>query len=599
MSQEQLPRTSRAARSTGSGVRGAASLATQHAELQRLHEALELSTRKYRSLFELAPVGYLYLDAEGQIREANVASAALFAQPQALLRNANVRTLVRAEDRGALDEHLDAVHRAGDHALQVRVLRSDGLQVPVSLRSTAMHGVDGAIEGVHMALMDVSDHQQAQSELERARDHLHHLAHHDPLTDLPNRLLFGDRLGQAVLRAQRRRRGLALMFIDVDRFKFVNDSLGHQAGDAFLRELARRIRDAVRAVDTVARIGGDEFTVILERLDRPEQADEVAAKIRSALREPVVLGGHRVEVSCSIGIALFPGHAQTPETLVRCADAAMFAAKEQGRDCVQGFTERLAQQASSRLLVESELRGAVRASQFLLHYQPQYCGRSGRLIGVEALVRWQHPHRGLVAPDEFVPVAEDCGLIRELGHWVLGEACRQGRLWHDHGHRLRVAVNLSTRQLGLPSLVTELEQVLAATGFPAASLELEITEGALTVDAEAVIAQLRALRELGVHIAIDDFGTGYSSLSRLRRLPISRLKIDGSFVQGIPDNADDRSIARAIISMAHDLSLEVISEGVESAAQRSFLEDSGVDLLQGFWLARPDAADRLIALLEA
>jgi len=579
--------------------RSGTSLESQHAELRSLHEALELSTRKYRSLFELAPVGYLYLDVEGQIREANLASAALFAQPQALLRNASVRTLVRAEDRGALDEHLEAVRGEGEHALQVRVLRSDGLQVPVSLRSTAMHDAQGAVAGLHMALMDVSDHQRAQSELERARDHLHHLAHHDPLTDLPNRLLFADRLQQAVLRARRRRRGLALMFIDVDRFKFINDSLGHPAGDDFLRELARRIRDAVRAVDTVARVGGDEFTVILERVDRPEQADDVAAKIRAALREPVALGEHRVEVSCSIGIALFPAHAQSPEALVRCADAAMFAAKEQGRDRIQAFTDRLAQQASSRLLVESELRGAVRASQFVLHYQPQYCGRSGRLAGVEALVRWQHPLRGLVAPDEFVPVAEDCGLIRELGQWVLGEACRQGRLWHDRGHCLRVAVNLSTRQLGLPSLVPELEQVLTATGFPAASLELEITEGALTVDTEAVIAQLRALRDLGVHIAIDDFGTGYSSLSRLRRLPISRLKIDGSFVQGIPDNADDRSIARAIISMAHDLSLEVISEGVESAAQQRFLEDSGVDLLQGFWLARPDAADRLLPLLES
>jgi len=597
MTQADPPRPPQPVQAPGPGT-GGASLAARHADLRRLHEALELSTRKYRNLFELAPVGYLYLDGAGQILEANLASAEVFAQPLALLRNASVRMLVRVEDRDALGEHLAAVTDCGQHALQVRVLRSDGRQVPVSLRSIAMRDARGAIAGVHMAIMDISEHERAQSELERARDHLDHLAHHDPLTDLPNRLLFADRLGQAVLRARRRRRGLALMFIDVDRFKFVNDSLGHQAGDAFLGELARRIRDSVRAVDTVARVGGDEFTVILERVDRPEQADEVAAKIRGALREPVVLGEHRLTVSCSIGIARYPAHADTPEALVRCADAAMFAAKQQGRDRVQSFTERLAQQASSRLLVESELRCALQEQQLRLHYQPQYCGRSGRVLGVEALVRWQHPARGLIQPANFVPVAEDCGLIRELGRWVVAEACTQGRLWHDRGHELRVAVNLSTRELGLPSLVPELEQVLDQTGFPPASLELEITEGALTVDAEAVIAQLRALRGLGVHIAIDDFGTGYSSLSRLRRLPISRLKIDGSFVQGIPGNSDDRSIARAIISMAHDLSLEVISEGVESAAQRHFLEDSGVDLLQGFWLARPDRAECLLALLD-
>jgi diguanylate cyclase (GGDEF)-like protein/PAS domain S-box-containing protein len=571
----------------------------EHAELRRLHEALELSTRKYRNLFELAPVGYLFLDAEGAVREANLACAELLGQPRSLLENASVQMLIRPEDRSRLERHLVGIVDGATESLQVRVLHSDGRHVPVSVRSVAMRGPDGAVVGIHMAFMDISDHERAQSELKRARDHLQHLAHHDPLTDLPNRLLFGDRLEQAVLRARRRRRGLALLYIDVDRFKFINDSMGHQAGDEFLRELSRRLRESVRAEDTVARIGGDEFTVILERVDAVEQAAEVADKLVRTLRPPVVLGEHRISVSCSIGVALYPAHGDNPESLSRSADAAMFAAKEQGRDRIQCFTEALAQQTSSRLLIESELRRALSAGELRLHYQPQYCGRSGRIVGVEALVRWQHPVRGLVPPGEFIPVAEDCGLIPAIGRWVLEEACRQGRAWHGQGHRLRMAVNLSTRQLGLPSFVRELEQVLRRSEFPPDSLELEITEGALTVDAEAAIAQLRALRELGVHIAIDDFGTGYSSLSRLRRLPISRLKIDGSFVQGIPSNSDDRSIARAIISMAHDLSLEVISEGVETAAQRDFLEDSGCDLLQGFWLGRPQASTQVTRLLNA
>jgi diguanylate cyclase (GGDEF)-like protein/PAS domain S-box-containing protein len=595
---------SRVSRTTGpwpppSEPRRTAALAVEHAELRRLHEALELSTRKYRNLFELAPVGYLFLDAEGAVREANLACAALLGQPRSLLENASAQMLVRSEDRAALEEHLARVAVESPASLQVRVLHSDGRQIPVSVRSVAMRGADGRVVGVHMAFMDVSDHERAQSELKRARDHLHHLAHHDPLTDLPNRLLFRDRLQQAVLRGRRRRRGLALLYVDVDRFKFVNDSMGHQAGDEFLCELARRLRDAVRAEDTVARIGGDEFSVILERMDDMAQAEEVADKLVHTLRKPLVLGEHRIAVSCSIGIALYPTHGDSPESLIRSADAAMFAAKEQGRDRVQRFTETLAQEASSRLLLESELRRALTDGELRLHYQPQYCGRSGAIVGVEALVRWEHPVRGLVPPGKFIPVAEDCGLIPAIGRWVLEEACRQGQAWHTRGHRLRMAVNLSTRQLGLPSLVPDLEQVLHRSGFPADSLELEITEGALTVDAEAAIAQLRALRDLGVHIAIDDFGTGYSSLSRLRRLPISRLKIDGSFVQGIPGNGDDRSIARAIISMAHDLSLEVISEGVETAAQRAFLEDNGCDLLQGFWLGRPQASAQVSRLLDA
>lgn len=522
-------------------------------------------------------------------------------QPRALLARAHVQVLIRDEDRRALGRHLEQVAAVGSDALEVRALHSDGRQVPVSIRSSAMLAADGSVAGVHMAMMDISTHKDAERELRRARDHLQHLAHHDPLTDLPNRSLFGDRLRQALIRAQRRMGLVALLFIDIDRFKFINDSLGHQVGDQFLCEIARRIRTAVRAVDTVARIGGDEFTVILELIEHRGHAEEVARKVLESLREPIALGarGQQVPVTASIGIAVYPLDGNETEALIRHADAAMFAAKEQGRNCIQGFTSDLDDRVSNRVLIESELRKVTDAGQLRLHYQPQFAGGSARITGVEALLRWQHPVRGLLQPSEFLHVAEDSGLILQLGLWVLREACRQGRLWHDRGHSIRIAVNVSPRQLGMPTFIDELAAVLRESGLPPEALELEITEDALMVDAETVLRRLGEMHTLGIQVAIDDFGTGFSSLGRLRRLPVSRLKIHGSFVQGIPHSQDDRAIASAIISMAHGLGLEVVAVGVESAEQRTFLEASGSDLLQGYWLGRPLPAEAIDELLAA
>lgn len=575
--------------------------ASQSEDLLRLHDALALSNLKYKNLFELAPVGYLFLTPVGQVQEANLAAARLFGQPGALLTRSNVQVFVRNEDRAAVRAHLQRVTTGESDALEVRALHSDGRQVPVSIRSTAILDAEGVVAGLHMAVMDISSHKDAEMELRRARDHLQHLAHHDPLTALPNRSLFADRLRQALMRAQRRMSCVALLFIDIDRFKFINDSLGHQVGDQFLCEIARRIRASVRAVDTVARIGGDEFTVILERIDHRGQAEEVARKILDALRLPVALGsqGHRVPVSSSIGIAMYPEDGTSGEELFLHADTAMFAAKEQGRDRVESFTSALDERLSGRVAIESELRNVAADGQLRLLYQPQFDGSNGRIVGVEALLRWQHPVRGLLRPAEFIDVAEDSGLIEQLGLWALRQACRQGRLWHERGHSLQIAVNISTRQLALPAFVDDLAAVLRESRLPADALELEITENALLANAEVVLAHLHDMRALGVQVVLANFGTGLSSLGRLRRLPIAKLKIDGSFVQGIPHSQGDSDVARAIISMARDFALTVASEGVESPEQRAFLEASGCNLLQGYGLGRPLPAGGIDALLDA
>jgi diguanylate cyclase (GGDEF)-like protein/PAS domain S-box-containing protein len=526
-------------------------LATQSENLLRLHGALTLSNRKYKTLFELAPVGYLYLSPAGQVQEANVAAARLFGQPGGLLTRSNVQVFIRNEDRAALRHHLRRVTAGETDTLEVRALHSDGRQVPVSIRSTAILDADGAIAGLHMAVMDISSHKDAEMELRRAKDHLQHLAHHDPLTHLPNRALFSDRLHQALIRAQRRMGCVALLFVDIDRFKFINDSFGHQAGDQFLCEVARRIRRSVRAMDTVARIGGDEFTVILERIDHRRHAEEVARKILDSLRQPVALGPseHQVPVTSSIGIAVYPEDGMHSENLIRHADAAMFAAKERGRNRIECFSAALDERTSGRVAIESELRDVAAHGQLRLLYQPQFDGNSGRIVGVEALLRWQHPVRGLLRPAEFIHVAEDSGLIEQLGRWVLREACRQGRLWHERGHPIRIAVNVSTRQLAMPDFIEDLAAALRDSCLPGDALELEITESTLLVNADAVLEQLHGMRTLGVQVAIDNFGTGLSSLGRLRRLPIAKLKIDRSFVQGIPHSRDDSAVARAIISI--------------------------------------------------
>ena len=433
----------------------------------------------------------------------------------------------------------------------------------------------------------------------RAEERLAYLAQYDPVTGLANRALFQDRLQQAVARAERVNGQLALVFVDLDRFKAVNDTLGHGCGDLLLAEVAGRMKNRVRESDTVARLGGDEFAIILEGIAGAEDAARVVRDLQRLLSEPVALDGYEVPAPASMGIAMWP--ASRSEVLLKDADAAMYRAKRQGGNRHQFYTEEMNAQATARLALERDLRRALQDDQFVLYYQPQVDLLTGAVIGTEALLFWRHPERGLVSPGEFVPILEETRLIIPAGRWVLGAACRQGREWREAGlPPVRVSVPITARQFGRRDLAEDVAGALAEGGMEPGRLELEITGSLLMEDPGITLRTLGRLRtELGeVGISIDGFGTGYSSLHRLKALPAQRIKLDRSFIRDIPHDPGDAAIAEAVIRLAHDLGLGVVAGGVETAEQLEFLRDRGCDEAQGFFFGGPVPADDFAALLE-
>jgi diguanylate cyclase (GGDEF)-like protein len=424
----------------------------------------------------------------------------------------------------------------------------------------------------------------------RAASQVEHLAYHDPLTGLPNRGLFMDRLAHALTQASRHRYKLAVLFVDLDRFKEINDSLGHSAGDALLRTASRRIRECVRSADTVARFGGDEFVIILHIIGRVEDAGRVAQKVIEALRDPFDINGHELVVTSSVGVAIYPIDGEDAERLVRNADTAMYRAKQQGRDGYQLYTAAMNSRALEKLELENRLRKALRNRELTLFYQPLVDVQKGRVVGLEALLRWQHPELGLLLPEKFIPTAELSGLIVPIGHWVLREACKQAKEWHRRGLDLVVSVNLSPRQFQQPDLTGQVRAALQENNLEGHYLELEITEGSAMQDIESSIRILRDLKSLGVRISIDDFGTGYSSLSYLKNFPVDTLKLDQSFVRDIT-RPQDAAIASGIISMAHNLDLNVVAEGVETEKQADVLRSNSCDRLQGYLFSVPLSAE--------
>jgi diguanylate cyclase len=434
--------------------------------------------------------------------------------------------------------------------------------------------------------------------LEAANQQLRHLATHDALTGLPNRALLDDRLQQAIAHADRDMRSFALLVCDLDRFKLINDSLGHRAGDELLQEVASRLNAVVRTADTVARIGGDEFVLIGTSIADAEDAAGFAARVIDVLQAPVRIAAIDIHTSPSIGIAMYPDDGTTIQALLAHADAAMYSAKQHGRGNFRRYAPGMHAGTEDRVQLESDLHNAVTLNQFELYYQPKVDTRTGAVRSAEALIRWAHPTRGIVSPVDFIPLAEECGLIGPIGAWVIREACRQARAWQDDGvPALRVSVNLSASQFRDSGLVESIRRALDDARLPARYLEVELTESAVMSDPEQSIAILEHLSAMGVLVSVDDFGTGYSSMSYLRRFPIDKLKIDRVFIDEIVSRPEDASIVRAIVSLAHSLRLKVVAEGVETPAQLEFLKTAGCDEYQGYHFSRPlpaAAFERLI-----
>ncbi len=436
------------------------------------------------------------------------------------------------------------------------------------------------------------------TERRRAEEQLGRLAHYDNLTGLPNRVLFADRLGQAMIESDRHGRLVGVAFIDLDRFKNINDTLGHDAGDQLLKAVAERLTGAMRKGDTVARLSGDEFTLILADMGHADDAARVAQKVLEAFTQPFHVAGRELYMTASLGITLYPFDVQDVSGLLRNADIAMYRAKESGRNTYRFYAADMMTKAVENLALENDLRHAVDRGELALHYQPIIGCADGEILGMEALVRWRHGTRGLIPPSQFIPLAEDTGLIVPIGEWVLREACAQCRRWQREFNRpLRVAVNLSARQFGQSSIARTVRQALEDAGLDSAALELEITESVLLHQDAEKIESLQALAGMGVTLTIDDFGTGYSSLSYLKRFPVDVLKIDKSFTRDIPDDADDAALARAIIHIAHILGLKTTAEGVETLAQFEFFRAEHCDTAQGFYFSKPLPVEEFAALL--
>jgi diguanylate cyclase (GGDEF)-like protein/PAS domain S-box-containing protein len=547
------------------------------------------SEQRFRALVQNTSDIILICSSGGMITYQSSAAETVWGYHSAELLNAPLRELAHPDDQPALQEFLEQVRSVPGttKSIELQLHGSDGAWRHCDLVLTNLLQ-DPNIAGLVATARDISERKAFEKQLT-------HQAFYDSLTGLPNRQLFHDRLNQALARAGRRHGGVDLLFLDLDNFKQINDSLGHQAGDRLLAEAAIRLRACVREENTVARLGGDEFVILLEHLAPDADAVLVAERISEQFTKPFTVEGHDFTVSVSIGIALGNAGQERADFMLRDADVAMYRAKSSGKGCYVIFDTTMGTDILVRVEMENALRQAIRRNELRVHYQPIMILEGGRVAGVEALVRWQHPTRGLILPAEFIPVAEQTGIIVQLGQWVLQEACRQVVEWQKQyplHSPLTVSVNLSPRQFQQKNLLEEVKRALRETGLPPSSLKLEITESVIMLDVEATITTLTQLKELGVQLAIDDFGTGYSSLSYLKRLPLDVLKIDRSFVNGIGKDREDTAIVRAIISMAKSLDLSITAEGIETVEQSALLRAWSCDSGQGYYFARPlDAAD--------
>jgi len=564
-------------------------------ERMAANETLHEAVRRYRSLFEHATEGIYQTTPEGRYLNANPALARIYghASPVALIAHMHdiPRQLYVLPERRV--EFVRLMQEQGVvRNFESQVYRHDGRIIWITENARAVKNADGSVQFFEGTVVDVTERKQHDAELE-------YQASHDSLTGLPNRSLLRDRIEQAIGKARRDNHLVAVVFVDLDHFKLINDSLGHHVGDRLLLEVADRLMACVRGHDSVARQGGDEFVIVLTEQYDENEIISIVSRLLDAISQPWVDEGQEYGLSCSVGISCFPQDGDDPDALLRCADAAMYKAKASGRSTYHFFTPELNQAISERLELENSLRHALERDEFLVYYQPRIEVASGRIVGAEALIRWNCPDKGLIPPDSFIPIAEETGLIIPIGQWILQEACRQNSAWQCAGlPPISISVNLSPIQFRHAGLVDSVADALAQAGLDPACLELELTESFVMQDAERINIAMQSLKNLGVDIAVDDFGTGYSSLSYLKRFPVDHLKIDKSFVRDIDTDPDDAAIVRAIITLGHALGLKVVAEGVETRAHLEFLQRHGCDELQGYYFSRPIPAVEMAPLLR-
>jgi diguanylate cyclase (GGDEF)-like protein/PAS domain S-box-containing protein len=557
-----------------------------------------------RKMLDAIEEAVLRTDVHGNVKYMNRAGEAVTGWKREEAYGRPVAEVLKLVERGRATEaggivpvtakqEAKVVLEMAETCVNCVLVRRDGRELGVDCKVTLVRDEDENVTGRVVAFRDVSMARATAVQMS-------HLAQHDPLTNLPNRVLFNDRLTQAISLAEREGTQLAVMFIDIDHFKKINDSLGHEVGDQILESIAGRLLACVRRSDTVSRLGGDEFVILLSQMENAADASYNARKILRAFARPHVIDNRNLDVGASIGVSTYPEDGLNAESLMIRADNAMYEAKQEGRNCYRFFRPEMHAQLVERQSLESELRCALGREEFLLHYQPKFNLKNGEITGVEALIRWRHPKRGMISPANFVPIAEECGLILPIGQWVLLEACRQAREWNNAGLGVvPVAVNVSATEFGAKDFLSGVRAALIATKVEPNNLELELTETVLMQDADIALVKMVALKAMGVRLAIDDFGTGYSSFTYLQRFPSDALKLDQSFVQQITSGTEDTTILSAMIDIGKSLKQRVIAEGVETRAQLDFLRLHECDEGQGYYFSRPVPAEQAAVLLKA
>lgn len=563
-------------------------------ERKQAEQALAEAERRYRSIFENAIEGIFQTTLDGQYLTVNPALARIYgyaspAEMIASLQDIQQQLYVDPEQRKAFLKSMQETGMVTN--FESRVYRKNGEIIWISENAREVRDETGRLLFFEGTVEDISERKRYQEKLE-------YQATHDILTGLPNRSLLRDRLEQAMQYALLYHTGLAVVFIDLDQFKLINDSLGHEAGDQFLKLIAQRLRSCVRECDTIARQSGDEFVIVLTDQNCRKTIESVLRRLLATIAKPWRFGKLEFHVTCSIGVSLYPDNGIDADSLLKNADSAMYKAKQLGRNTIQFFTEELSTQLQERLDIERRLRTALSKHEFVLYYQPRISLRTGEIVGAEILLRWYASEQGMIAPDRFIPLAEETGLIVPIGDWIIRTACEQIRRWQDLGFGpMLFSINISPRQFRDRTLCQCIREKLEESGLGPESLELELTENLVMHDAENFIAVLAELKSLGIKIAIDDFGTGYSSLSYLKKFPVDRLKIDRSFVRDLTEGSDDASIVSAIINLGHSLNLSVVAEGVETKEQLTFLSGHACDEAQGYYFSRPIPADKFEVLL--